>query len=237
MSGFTQLRSGDSADAQPIQFLDSLSFVHVASEETDGRWSVVEMQLRDGHAPPLHIHEDADEMIHVTSGTVHVHTEDEREELTANDSVVLPRGEPHSLHAVTEATIITGTSPGGFDEFVTAVGEVTDERTVPTEPPSEAAIGRVNELAPEHNYSHRRFPTSWSLNRTRPEWLMSGYVYAVLSRCHRTLSIANRTERSQYDECRVDSVYESLCWSTFRQSRLPTSQTPFSIGYCTDNRT
>jgi len=151
MSNFEQLRSGDSADSQPVQFLDSLSFVHVASEATDGRWSVVEMHLRDGHAPPLHVHEDADEMIHVTSGTVHVHTADEQEELTADDSVVLPRGEPHSIHAITEATILTATSPGGFDEFVTAVGEATDERTVPTDPPSEAAIGRVNELAPEHD--------------------------------------------------------------------------------------
>ncbi|PSQ57462.1 MAG: hypothetical protein BRD23_08495 [Halobacteriales archaeon SW_9_67_25] len=151
MPSFEVPVTGDKTDTRPIQFLDTLSFVHVASEETDGQWSVVEMQLREGHVPPLHVHEDADEMIHVVDGTVHVHTEDEREELTADSSVVLPRGEPHSIHAVTEATIIAAASPGGFDEFVTAVGEPSDDRTLPTDPPSQTAIGRVNELAPEHN--------------------------------------------------------------------------------------
>ncbi len=151
MSGFEVPVTGGRTDAQPIQFLDTLSFIRVESEETDGRWSVVEMQLREGHVPPLHVHEDADELIHVTEGTVHVHTEDDREELTTDDSVVLPRGESHSLHAVTEATIISTASPGGFDEFVTAVGARADAQTVPTDPPSEAAIGRVNDLAPEHN--------------------------------------------------------------------------------------
>ncbi|MFC6752569.1 cupin domain-containing protein [Halorubrum tibetense] len=151
MPGFELPVSGHRTETEPIQFLDTLSFVHVASEETDGRWSVVEMQLREGHAPPLHIHENADELIHVTDGTIHVHTEDDQQELTAESSVVLPRGEPHSLHAVTEATIVTADSPGGFGEFVTAVGEPTEDRTVPTAPPSEAAIGRVNELAPEHD--------------------------------------------------------------------------------------
>lgn len=151
MSGFTLPVSGDRTETQPIQFLDTLSFVHVPSDETDGRWSVVEMQLREGHAPPLHIHEHADECIHVIDGTVHVHTEEDKQELTADSSVVLPRGEPHSLHAVTEATIIAADSPGGFDEFVAAVGEPTEERTIPTTPPSEAAIGRVNELASDHD--------------------------------------------------------------------------------------
>ena len=151
MSGFELPVSGHRAETEPIQFLDTLAFVHVASEETDGRWSVVEMQLREGHAPPLHVHENADELIYVSDGTIHVHTEDDKRELTAESSAVLPRGEPHSLHAVTEATIIAADSPGGFDEFVTAVGEPTEDRTIPTAPPSEAAIGRVNEPAPEHD--------------------------------------------------------------------------------------
>lgn len=151
MSGFELPVGGHRAERDPIQFLDTLSFVHVASEETEGRWSVVEMRLREGHAPPRHVHESADELIHVTEGTVHIHTEDGRQELTAGSSVVLPRGEPHSLHSVTEATIVAAGSPGGFDEFVTAVGEPAENRTVPTTPPSEAAVGRVNELAPEHD--------------------------------------------------------------------------------------
>jgi len=151
MSGFKLPVTGNRTEAEPIQFLDTLSYVHVASEETDGRWSVVEMNLREGHAPPLHVHENADELIYVTDGTIHIHTEDDQQELTAESSVVLPRGEAHSLHAVTEATIIATDSPGGFDKFVMTVGKPTESQTPPTAPPSEAAIGRVNNLAPEYD--------------------------------------------------------------------------------------
>jgi hypothetical protein len=87
----------------------------------------------------------------VTDGRISVHTEEGHQELTTDSSVVLPRGEPHSLHAVTEATIIAAGSPGGFDEFVTAVGDPIDDQAIPTTPPSEAAIERVTELAPEHD--------------------------------------------------------------------------------------
>ena len=151
MTAFDTPAVGHSTKTQAIRFLDTLSFVRVAGAETDGRQSVVEMRLREDHAPPLHVHDDADETIHVVDGEVAVHTTEETRHLEAGSSVVLPRGEPHSLHALTQATIVASTSPAGFEAFVTAVGEPTDERTVPTEPPTDAAIGRVNELAAEHD--------------------------------------------------------------------------------------
>ena len=150
MTGFDEPAIGGSEAADTYRFLDTIARVRVPSEETGGRWSVVEMHLRAGHAPPMHVHESADETIHVLEGAVTAHTPDGERSVDAGSSVVLPRGEAHSLVADEESVVLTSTAPGSFDEFVAAVGERTDDPTVPTRPPSEEAIGRVDSLAGDH---------------------------------------------------------------------------------------
>jgi Ni,Fe-hydrogenase I small subunit len=98
----------------------------------------------------MHVHENADETIHVVEGTVTAHTAEGERVVTAGETVVLPRGEAHSLVADEESVIITTTTPAGFAGFVAAVGEPTDADEVPSTPPSEEAIGRVNRFAEDH---------------------------------------------------------------------------------------
>lgn len=149
MAEFSQPVISDSG-RQAYQFLDTLTYVRVPSTATDGRLSVVEMHLRPGHAPPMHVHTDAEETIHVLDGQVTAHTATDSHTVDAGQSVVLPSSEPHSIVAETQAEILATTLPGGFDEFVRAVGESVDEEVIPANPPSEAAIGRVNTHASEH---------------------------------------------------------------------------------------
>ena len=152
MAPFTTPAVGGT-EGQAYHFLDTLAYVRVSGEETDGRLSAVEMVLREGHAPPMHVHDSADETIHVIEGEVTAHSPEGTDTAEAGETVVLPRGEEHSLTADTQARVVTTTTPAGFEEFVTAVGEPTEDETVPAEPPGEAAIGRVNDLAPEHGIS------------------------------------------------------------------------------------
>jgi quercetin dioxygenase-like cupin family protein len=151
MSGFSTPAIGSTGEQRSYRFLDTLTYVRVSGDETDGRVAVVEMQLREGHAPPMHVHQSADETIHVLDGQVAVHTAEETRVLEPDSSVVLPKGEQHSLVARERSTVLASATPAGFDAFVEAVGQPAETETVPTEPPSEEAIGRVNELAPEHD--------------------------------------------------------------------------------------
>lgn len=146
------------ADGQAYRFLDTLAYVRVPGTATDGRLSVVDLRMREGHTTPMHVHEDADEAFHVLEGELTAHRPDGTNTVTAGESVVLPRGEPHAVVVESQARAVVSTTPAGFDEFVTAVGEPTDDETVPTEPPSEAAIDRVEELGPEHGISIRGPP-------------------------------------------------------------------------------
>jgi len=140
MSEFVSPVVGGSDNATAYRFLDTLSYVRVRGAQTNERCSVVEMHLRAGHAPPMHVHESADETIHVVDGAVTAHTP---AGVTAGDTVVLPRGEAHSLVAEDESVILTSTTPAGFAEFVAAVGEPADTESVPSTPPSEEAIART----------------------------------------------------------------------------------------------
>jgi len=151
MSEFTELVSSQHDKSTAYRFLDTLSYVRVAGDETAGRCSVVEMRLREGHAPPMHVHEQADETIHVLDGSVTAHTAETTHRVPAGETVVLPRGEKHSLVADEQSIILASVTPAGFDEFVTAVGEATERETIPESPPSEEAIKRVNTLAQEHD--------------------------------------------------------------------------------------
>lgn len=150
MSDFDEPAVGRPEAGESYRFLDTASHVVVGAAETAGRQSVVEMELRAGHATPTHVHDEADETFHVREGRVTVYAADDRRTVEAGGSIVLPRGQPHALVAEEESTVTVVTTPGGFDEFVAAVGEPVDNPAVPTEPPSEAAVGRVHELAGEY---------------------------------------------------------------------------------------
>lgn len=151
MTDFTDPAVGTRDDAVAYQFLDTLAYVRVSGTQTDSRQSVVELHYREGHATPEHIHTETDETIHILDGTVTVHTADGLRSVTAGATVVLPRGQQHALVADEQSVVLASTTPAGFDEFVTGVGKPTDSEMIPTEPPPEAMVERVNELAAEHD--------------------------------------------------------------------------------------
>lgn len=150
MTEFDTPAVGSTAESQAYQFLDTLSYVRVAGSETDGRSSVVEMRMRAGHRTPMHVHSDTDETFHVLDGRLVAHTEDGTREVTTGESAVMPRGEQHGLVVPEETVALVSTTPGGFDEFVTAVGEPMDDPHVPQSPPPEEMIERVERLGPEY---------------------------------------------------------------------------------------
>ncbi|MFB6149565.1 MAG: cupin domain-containing protein [Halobacteriales archaeon] len=150
MSEFTAPAVGHRDDAPTYQFLDNLAYIVVTGDQTDGRRSVVEMHQPAGHKTPEHIHEDTDETLHVLEGALTAHMGDTTRQVTAGGTVVLPRGKKHALVVDEPSIVLVSNTPAGFDEFVMAAGEPTDDETVPTPPPSEDAIQRVRDVAPEH---------------------------------------------------------------------------------------
>ena len=66
-----QQTSTDSRLARSIWFRGALITVHADSEDTNGKFALFEVSGCPGGEPPLHIHENEDEMFYVLEGRMH----------------------------------------------------------------------------------------------------------------------------------------------------------------------
>lgn len=118
----------DSGEAEYLQFLNHLAWVRV--EAGDSRsMSVVEFTAPKGFGPPLHRHNDEDELFIVTAGELSLRLGDEEIAAGSGSVTFLPYGVPHTfVVASDEASYINVTSVIGsraprFDRMVTELGE------------------------------------------------------------------------------------------------------------------
>ena len=91
----------DEGDAYWI--LGTLDTVKVPSELTEGRFAMLESRDRRGDAPPLHVHEDADETYYVLEGEYTFFVGDESIRASVGRTVFAPRRIPHTYRAESAA--------------------------------------------------------------------------------------------------------------------------------------
>ena len=113
-------------------FADTLGRVLVGGEETEGRSCVVEVSGRGGSMPPLHVHHIDDEIFHVLDGEITVYHGADVVRLGAGDTVLAPRGVPHTyrIESETARVLVTGT-PAGFERFIEAFGTPAPRLEIP----------------------------------------------------------------------------------------------------------
>jgi len=127
-------------------FADTLGRVLVGGEETDGRSCVVEVSGRRGSMPPLHVHHVDDEIFHVLDGEITVYHGADVVRLSPGDTVLAPRGVPHTyrIESETARVLVTGT-PAGFERFIEAFGMPAARLEIPARPiePDFEAVARL----------------------------------------------------------------------------------------------
>ena len=127
-------------------FADTLGRVLVGGEETDGRSCVVEVSGRRGSMPPLHVHHVDDEIFHVLDGEITVYHGADVARLSPGDTVLAPRGVPHTyrIESETARVLVTGT-PAGFERFIEAFGMPAARLEIPARPiePDFEAVARL----------------------------------------------------------------------------------------------
>jgi quercetin dioxygenase-like cupin family protein len=101
-----------SYDAGKIKFI-------VTSEQTGGRYNVVELTEQPGYKTAWHQHDGAEESFYVLEGTLTIQLVDKTYELPTGSFVLIPRGTPHGQgnFGKTPVRLLTGFTPGGFDAF------------------------------------------------------------------------------------------------------------------------
>jgi quercetin dioxygenase-like cupin family protein len=87
------------------------------SDDTNGKWSLVELQEMPGYHTNLHRHNHTDEAFYVLEGVLTVNMNGKISEYPAGSYVLVPRGTPHAQgnHGKVPARILLTMTPGGFE--------------------------------------------------------------------------------------------------------------------------
>lgn len=108
----------------------------VSGEQTDGRYTMIDMLVPAG-GPPPHRH-DFEEIFHILEGELEITFRDEVHHVGPGQTVNIPANAPHGFRVVssTPARFLCICLPAGQEEYFRLVGEVLPGRTTPPTPPT-----------------------------------------------------------------------------------------------------
>jgi mannose-6-phosphate isomerase-like protein (cupin superfamily) len=98
--------------------------IRVHSKDVGGAFTIIEAHVPPFVGPPLHYHEDREEIFEVLEGRFRFHCAGEEFEVAPGTSVVVPRNSVHGwVNLGTEvARLLFTFVPGGIDEFFPQIG-------------------------------------------------------------------------------------------------------------------
>jgi quercetin dioxygenase-like cupin family protein len=105
-------------EGEALWFNGSLGVLKATADQTEGRFTAIELLAPKGFASPLHIHRQEDEFFVVLSGEVRIQHGDEVIEAVAGSFVHGPRGVQHAFHVDSaQARILLFYGPAGAEGF------------------------------------------------------------------------------------------------------------------------
>ncbi len=136
-------------------FLNHLATTKVRSGD-GSLLSVVEFVAPKGFGPPLHQHDDEDELLIVLDGEIAFRSGDNEFTAGAGGMAYLPRRVPHTFQVLSEtarSVSVTSSETGTplFDQFVETLSVPADEAVLPE--PVEIDGGQVAKVGAEHKIS------------------------------------------------------------------------------------
>lgn len=125
--------------------------IRVRSEDTDGRFALVEQVVPAGFpGPALHIHPDFAETFYVIDGEIAVRVGDEAHEAGPGTVAMVPPGTPHTFANPSDrpARMLVFVTPGGFERYFEALIEAVRETGAFPPPEQLAALGIAHGSVP-----------------------------------------------------------------------------------------
>jgi quercetin dioxygenase-like cupin family protein len=99
----------------------------VTGDETGGAFDYFVVEVAPHGGPPLHVHHETEESIHVLSGRFKVRSGDEEQVLEPGGFAFMPSGLPHAFLNLNDeaAEIVVVYTPGGCASFYEELGPLT----------------------------------------------------------------------------------------------------------------
>lgn len=98
--------------------------IRLRSEDTDGRFALIEQVVPAGFpGPALHIHPDFDETFYVLDGEIALRIGGEAHDARPGTVALVPRGTPHTFANPSDrpARMLVFVAPGGFERYFEAL--------------------------------------------------------------------------------------------------------------------
>lgn len=107
------------AAGRTVTWLGTQYTITVDRRASGGIIGMFAAEVPSGNGPPIHIHHNEDEVIHVTQGEYEMWLDGAISRLKPGQSIFLPRGVPHTFHVVSDVPgrNVTAVTPGGFEQF------------------------------------------------------------------------------------------------------------------------
>jgi quercetin dioxygenase-like cupin family protein len=104
----------------------------LSGEETDGRYSLIDMLVPPGGGPPPHRH-DFEEMFTILEGEIELTFRGGTYRASAGSTVNIPANAPHAFRNTSDkpARLLCMCTPSGQEQFFMEVGDPVDSRTAP----------------------------------------------------------------------------------------------------------
>ena len=122
----------DDAGLQHLGVVGDTYTVLVTSEQTAGRYALIDMLIPPGGGPPPHRH-DFEEQFHVLDGAIVVTFRGENITAGAGQTVNIPALAPHAFTNASDSTarLLCMVSPGGMEKYFAVFGDEVATRTAP----------------------------------------------------------------------------------------------------------
>lgn len=147
--------SADDPTAVHLGVVGDTYTILVSSEDTAGRYSLIDMYVPPGGGPPPHRH-DFEESFTVLEGEIEAMFRGETVSLRAGQVIQIPANAPHQFRnsSARPARLLCICSPAGQEEMFREIGvEVPTRTTVPPKPEAAAEASlraKAQALAPKY---------------------------------------------------------------------------------------
>jgi mannose-6-phosphate isomerase-like protein (cupin superfamily) len=128
-------------------WLGMLATIKASSEQTGGKYSVVEILAPDGYGSVVHVHHREDEGFYILEGEMNFYVGDQMIKAHPGSYLFGPRDVPHAFTVESGlARLLFVFSPAGLEGLIREMGEPARSLTVPSqldEEPDEAERERM----------------------------------------------------------------------------------------------
>jgi len=137
-------------EGESVWLVGDLIEVKLASEDTGGAYSIVEVTSPPQGGPPPHIHHNVDETLYVAEGEVEVLLGDGTTRASAGALAYVPKGTLHTFKTIgtSASRVVSLVSPGGFEKFFLEAGDPATEGS--SAPEGEPDVGRIMEIGQKY---------------------------------------------------------------------------------------